>query len=251
LPADRRAMSLFRVSMETARLAGRSLKKRVLELLHSEEGDGALETLCRLPPRQVINPLFSFFNSPDQDVKWSAVNAAGAVVARLAEEDMEGARVIMRRLMWYLNDESGGIGWGCPEAMGEIMARHGALAEEYVQILTSYTREEQNYLEHEMLQRGLLWGIGRLSRVRPGLVKLAPPRLVPYLASGDGSVRGHAAWVSGILEFVEARPALEPLAKDEAEFEIYIDRSLTTWRVKDAATEALRKLTPQAVDFHE
>jgi hypothetical protein len=45
----------------------------------------------------------------------------GEVMAHLADKDMESARVIMRRLMWSLNDESGGIGWGAPEAMGEIV----------------------------------------------------------------------------------------------------------------------------------
>ena len=54
----------------------------------------------------------------------------GAVVAHLAEKDMESARVVMRRLMCSLNDESGGIGWGAPEAMGEIIASHEGLASE-------------------------------------------------------------------------------------------------------------------------
>ena len=52
----------------------------------------------------------------------------GVVVAGLAEHDMESARVVMRRLMWNLNDESGGIGWSSPEAMGEIMDPFPGLA---------------------------------------------------------------------------------------------------------------------------
>jgi len=47
----------------------------------------------------------------------------------------------MRRLMWNLNDESGGIGWGNPEAMGEILACHEALANEYAPI--SYPMHEK------------------------------------------------------------------------------------------------------------
>jgi len=39
--------------------------------------------------------------------------------------------------MWSLNDESGGIGWGAPEAMGAIMARHTGLADEYANICGS------------------------------------------------------------------------------------------------------------------
>ena len=45
-------------------------------------------------------------------IKWHAVSALGAIVAALAEKEMESARIIMRRLMWSLNDESGSIGSG-------------------------------------------------------------------------------------------------------------------------------------------
>jgi hypothetical protein len=58
----------------------------------------------------VINTLFSFLYNSDPAIKWNAATAMGAAVARLAHEDTESARVIIRRLMWNLNDESGGIG---------------------------------------------------------------------------------------------------------------------------------------------
>lgn len=45
---------------------------------------------------------------------------------------MEKACTVMRRLMWTLNDEFGGIGWGVPEAMGEIMVCHKGLAHIYI-----------------------------------------------------------------------------------------------------------------------
>lgn len=157
--------------MDTKEFVGRGLKRKVYDLLKSADFEQALEELCRLPARQVINPLFSFLYNSDEQIKWRAVTAMGAVVANLADKDMEEARVIMRRLMWNLNDESGGIGWGSPEAMGEILACHEGLAKEYVNILISYTMEDGNYLENEILQRGLLWGIGRLSQVRPHLVR--------------------------------------------------------------------------------
>ncbi|NTV33768.1 MAG: hypothetical protein HGA50_10810, partial [Deltaproteobacteria bacterium] len=101
---------------------GRSLKKKLFELLSQGDLDKALVETGRLPPRQIINPLLSFIQSGNEKVKWGAVKATGQVVSRLAESDLEAARVIMRRLMWTLNDESGGIGWGSPEAMGEILA---------------------------------------------------------------------------------------------------------------------------------
>lgn len=231
--------------MATRPVIGRELKHKVFELLKSADPDPALEALGRMPERQVINPLFSFLYSGDEEVKWAAVQAMGVIVAKLADKDIESARVIMRRLMWNLNDESGGIGWGSPEAMGEILARHEALAREYHQILISYAREDGNFQEHELMQRGVLWGIGRLSQVRDDLMKDAAPYLMPYLKSPDATVRGLAVWIMGLLGAGEARPGLEHLAEDEAGLQIYIDRRLIKLRVKDLAVEAIERLQDQ------
>ena len=223
-------------------LKGRILKQRVLELLRSEDLDFALEALCKMPPRQVINSLFSFLYSTDEQIKWRTVTAMGAAVAILADEEMEPARIIMRRLMWNLNDESGGIGWGSPEAMGEILACHEALANEYAPILISYARKDGNYLELEMLQRGLLWGVARLSQVRPYLVLDEISHFLPYLQSSDPVVRGLAAWLMGLLEASDARTTLEALTDDDAELSVYQNRKLINRCVKELAEEALKRL---------
>ena len=220
-------------------LSGRALKRRVYDLLKSTEFDRAIEELCLLPARRVINPLFSFLHHNDQKIKWAAVTAMGAVVAKLGDEEMESARVIMRRLMWNLNDESGGIGWGSPEAMGEILAGHGGLAEEYAHVLLSYVRKNGNYLEHDLLQRGLLWAIGRLCQVRPHMVRGAVPHLLPYLESGDAHVRGLAAWVMGLLGVKKAGAGLKRLLSDSTPVRIYLDRKLVDYRVMDLAEQAL------------
>jgi len=219
---------------------GRSLKKKLFELLSQGDLDKALVETGRLPPRQIINPLLSFIQSGNEKVKWGAVKATGQVVSRLAESDLEAARVIMRRLMWTLNDESGGIGWGSPEAMGEILAAHSGLAQEYAVILLSYAREDGNYLEHEGLQRGLLWGIGRLSEKRPELVEGAIAFLLPYLESQDEVIRGLAVRLMGLLQVKEALPRLRRLKEDNSSLVTLVGNELTTVRVKDLAEEALR-----------
>lgn len=219
---------------------GRSLKKKLFELLSQGDLDKALVETGRLPPRQIINPLLSFIQSGNEKVKWGAVKATGQVVSRLAESDLEAARVIMRRLMWTLNDESGGIGWGSPEAMGEILAAHSGLAQEYAHILISYARQDGNYLEHEGLQRGLLWGIGRLSEKRPELVEGAIAFLLPYLESQDEVIRGLAVRLMGLLQVKEALPRLRRLREDDSSLVTLVGNELTTVRVKDLAEEALR-----------
>jgi len=216
-------------------MAGRQLKKETLELLSHKDFENGLEKIIQLPARQVVNPLFSFFYNIDETVKWRAVTAMGVVVSNLADHDMESARVIMRRLIWNLNDESGGIGWGSPEAMGEIMARHDRLAEEYHKILISYIMPDGNYIEHEILQRGVLWGIGRLAHARPQLVEDSVLFLLPYMQSEDANLRGLAAWTAGLFDSKTTRMLLKRLENDQATLTIYLDGKLEEFTVAQLA----------------
>ena len=218
----------------------RGLKKQVLSLLESADLDNALIQLCKIPGRRVINPLFSFLLHEDEKVRWSAITAMGAVVDNMAHTDMESARTIMRRLMWSLNDESGGIGWGAPEAMGEIMARNERLAEEFASILVSYLDEDGNFLEYEPLQRGLLWGLVRLAGMRPALVREAGSHLPKYLESADPIVRGLAAWAAGILGVSGVGSRLRELTEDSAVIRLYIDTEFVNCSVGDIARLALK-----------
>jgi HEAT repeat protein len=229
--------------METGRRSRRDVKARISHLLQSDDFHKRIGELNRFRSREVINSLFSFLYDSDPEIKWNAVTAMGAVVAKLAHEDTESARIIVRRLMWNLNDESGGIGWGSPEAMGEILAQSKILANEYSNMLISYAREDGNFQEHELMQRGVLWGIGRLSEVNPDLVKDSAPFLIPYLKSADAGIRGHAAWLMGLLAVQEARPNLERLLKDTAEFQIYRNHKLIKSTVRELAEEALKNLS--------
>jgi len=222
-------------------MGNRHLKKKFLALLINEEFEKSLEEICLIPVRRVVNPLFSFFYHTDELVKWRAITAMGVVVARLAHEDFESARIVMRRLMWNLNDESGGIGWGSPEAMGEIMARHDRLAKEYACILVSYINEAGNFLEHEMLQRGVLWGLGRLAHARSELVRDAAAYLPLFMRSKDAVHRGLAAWVAGAIPSEMTESLLKHLVTDEARINIFINMNLEERTVGQLAVEALSR----------
>jgi len=230
---------LGRMEKSNRRWQGRNLKQRVRDLLLADDFDQVLEIFCSFPARRVINPLFSLLCSTEPQIRWHAITAVGAVVANLAQEDMESARVIMRRMMWNLNDESGGIGWGLPEAMGETMARHEGLALEYANILVSYVREDGNYLEHPPLQRGVLWGLGRLAQTRPELLQNVSSHLQPFLASKDAALRALALWIMGLLGGSQNDSRVETLLEDEAEVSIYLNGKHHFCRVSDLAKEAL------------
>ena len=149
----------------------RALKNTVHSLLARDDGRPFPEEILGYNLRKVVNPLFRYIQSVDEPVRSRAIASMGQVVAALADDKMESARIIMRRLMWSLNDESGGIGWGAPEAMGEIMAVHGGLAREFHKILISYVDSDGNYLEYEPLRQGAVRGLKRLLEAQPQIME--------------------------------------------------------------------------------
>jgi hypothetical protein len=179
--------------------------------------------------------LLAFLCSTDEAVKWRTVTAVGIVVAEMADRDLEAARNIMRRLIWSLNDESGGIGWGAPEAMGEIMARHPLLAEEYHCILLSYIRDDGNRLEHDLLECGVLWGLGSLARERPKLLEGSAPHVLPFLSSSNVTQRGLALRLLRNLKATVPAHTLDPLLRDQAEMTLYERGAVRRCRIAELA----------------
>jgi hypothetical protein len=213
--------------------------KREFENGFSRGYDEGVRCVQRHPARMAISPLFSLLFHPDDHIRWYAVTAAGAVIARQADTRMEPARVMMRRLMWNLNDESGGIGWGSPEVMGEALAGSQRLAAEFGHILFSYLLPDGNYLEHPLLQRGVLWGAGRAVHAAVRCAQEVPPAAALFLASPDACHRGLAAW---FLAAVPCRHAVDRLARlrgDQEPFPLFIDGLLVQRSVAEMAALAL------------
>lgn len=154
---------------------GRKTRQMVGEILQNQDRKKALDRLAKIPDLQLVGHLFSHFYATNELIKFRSITAMGLLGKRLAEGHMENARNLMRRLMWNLNDESGGIGWGSAEAMGEIMGHSRALADEYASILFSFLDPKANYIDNPLLQQGILWGVGTC-------ISTFPDKLSPHLA---------------------------------------------------------------------
>ena len=221
----------------------RAIKKKITPLLKGDNLEQILSEVRLFPAQRVISTLMSGLYQTDAQIKWNCVTIMGQVMDDLAQEDLEAARVVMRQILWNLNEESGGIGWGMPEAMGEIMAVNENLANEYAHMLVSYMREE-NYLELPALQHGLLWGIGRLALVRPELLLKndADGYMALYLESPDKVVLGLASRNFGILGIKEAIPYIRNFVDIAQAVSLYQDRQLIATTVAALAREALERL---------
>jgi len=233
----------------------RDLKRLVRELLAGPDWRARLDELSSVPARRLPGPLFSLLLDKDELVRWRAVTAFGLTMARLAESrepgagpgaGMEAARMILRQCLWRLNEESGGLGWGIPEALGESLARHERLAREFHRMLASYVREETrgegNYLEHAALRRGVFWGLGRLAQSFPELLEAETGALLAGLADEDGANRGLAAWVLGLVGAREAAGRLAAVRDDASEVALFLDGELVRTTAGELARQALERL---------
>ncbi len=233
-------------------MSSRKIKQEVLTLLASADLDRISREVQKYAEKDLVAPLFSALSRPEETVRWHAISVFGQVVPRLADQDMEAARIVMRRLLWSLNDESGGIGWGAPEAMAEIMLHHDRLADEYLHMLISYLRpdgplehQDGNFLELPSLQCGLLWGIGRLAERRTAMLisQSVIADLLPYLQSEDGGVRGLAAWSLGRLRAVVSQDILLPLTTDTSQVRLYQQGQVQIFSVAELVKKALLQIT--------
>ncbi|SMC20800.1 hypothetical protein SAMN02746041_01014 [Desulfacinum hydrothermale DSM 13146] len=215
-------------------------KRQVAERLRDPRFGDHLDQWAHEDARKMINPLISFFCSTDETMRWHAVSAAGVLLASLAQKDAESARVVIRRFLWSLNDESGGIGWGVPEAMGEALARSALLAREYGRILLSFIKEDENYLEHLPLQQGALWAVARFAQVRSDLAAQALPDVRRHLNNPDPHFRALALWILTAWGGQEDLPAVQSLQDDVAPVRLYRNEEFHETTVGALAHEAAR-----------
>jgi hypothetical protein len=167
----------------------------------------------------------------------------------MAVGDMEKARTVMRRFLWMLNDESGGIGWGVPEAMAEVMFHSRPLADEYLHMLVSYTMDDGpelfqdgNFLELELLQEGVLWGLCRVAPLyETELIGLGlDDNIEVYLLSENATVKGLACRLAGLLILTKYQSLLEPAREDHRSVRIYQRGAFLDSSVAELAESAIQ-----------
>lgn len=215
---------------------GRKTKKKVKQILMGNNRETAMALLKQIPDEQLVGHLFSHFYHMDDHIKFRSITAMGVLGKRVAKKNMEKARVILRRMMWNLNDESGGIGWGSPEAMGETLGQSPELALEFKSILFSYLDPGGNFIEHEALQRGVLWGIGTFLETHSSdLNKNTKAALYQYLRSDDPVKRGYAVRALINARSFDYSLAPENIFSDHHHIELFDGWNFVTACISDMA----------------
>jgi hypothetical protein len=170
-----------------------------------------------------------FLFEPDAGVRGRAIEAVGRVAAVRARRDLEPAREIVRRALWLMNDESGGVLWAGPELIGAVLANVAAVRGEFLDVLASF-------LEEEPFRIGTRWALWRVALAAPAEVAAAAAgALAASLVDPDPAVRGHAALA---LAAAAGPGAAATVAVDPAPFELFDPRegSVLETTVGGAAT---------------
>ncbi len=164
----------------------------------------------------LVGPLMSFLLY-EPVPRLRAAILLGTVTARMFERSPESARDVMRRLNWRMSEESGNIGWGVPEAIGEILSQSPKLAKEFHRIFFSSLLDlgfDDNYVDNDALRRSCYFAIGRFIRACPQYGEEIRPLLRKGLNDVDLPCRGYAAWAVGMLTpDLNDAPALRRLAE--------------------------------------
>ena len=166
----------------------------------------------------------------------------GLVAADLAERDPEFVCGHLRRLVWLLNDQSGGIGWRAPEAMGAIIAARPDCFADFIPILVSLLEMEVE--DAVRFRAGYLWAIGRLAQVAPGPASQALPWVLPALGDPDPQVRGLALWCLGQFRYLPELPLdqIRPLAQDTGCATIFTPAGLQSISLAELARALLDRI---------
>jgi HEAT repeat protein len=218
-------MSSFRESMAELLRAGRY--DEVLAIVRKNRGSS----------RTILGLLYH----DDELVRWRAVSMLG----HLAASEPEVVRPLVKRLLWFMSEESSTVGWGSAQGIAEIYRRNPDVAKDAIKVVIHYQDDEELSRpenRNTYMLAGSLWAIGNLADMEPGLTAEMGPALTGFLADPDPGIRATSAWALGRIKYKEASAGLEHLLDDCSPVELYADGELLDCTVKDVADDALRKI---------
>ncbi|HMK55516.1 MAG TPA: HEAT repeat domain-containing protein [Dissulfurispiraceae bacterium] len=165
-------------------VAGMKLKDQVRYFLETKRPE-AIGKLA-VKDKNVIKWLISFSYDKEDVMTWRAIEAMGYVAKELGAARQDILRDTVRKLLWSMGDESGGIGWSAPEILGEIVRSVSDAFSDIVPILWT-NREEASF------RPGVVWAMIRISQVRPDLLSITGDELLELANDPNPAVRGYTA----------------------------------------------------------
>jgi hypothetical protein len=227
--------------------SSRRLKNYLENAFKKDDWQDYFDNVLQQADRGIIPSMFHLLYNKDELIKWRAVSAFGIYTKNIGDNDSAKLNNIVRRCVWMLTEESGGIAWGVPEAMGEMLANSYELTKSHASILMSYIYDNpdgsDNYLEHEPLRFGVIWAVSRLAEVYPEYIN-NEKHIIEQLCEVEHTARCIAlvCRIIGQIGLTNKKDYLEKHSNNPAEIPLFFNNELRKYRVMDIAIEQLDKL---------
>ena len=192
--------------------------------------------------KRVIPQLIRFSYERETLSGWRAIKAIGLIARQLIKTDYNFLRETIRKLLWSLSDESGGIGWSAPEILGEIVSADPNRFSDVIPLIA-----EVYEIEEKIFRPGVLYAFGRIAETDPVIVQPYKQIVTKALTDADSLVRIYAIELLKTLqigtgkEVIELyRYYLENLLVDRSEVWVYKNDCFVNIQVGEAASAVLK-----------
>lgn len=224
------------------------LKKSIHHALESNDLN-AIASMA-IKNRKAISLLVRIAYDKDTLIGWRAIKAVGLIAEGLAPNDPEFLRELIRKLLWSLNDESGGIGWAAPELIGEVIASSPQSFKELIPPLTqAFDAEEATF------RPGVVYALGRIAETAPEIAAQYQRIIISSLVERSALTRiyglmlierlWHAAQKNGFWspEYISRiKHVIARLTSDKEEAWVYDENNFENVMVGEYALSLNKKL---------
>ncbi|RLB65352.1 MAG: hypothetical protein DRI90_02250 [Deltaproteobacteria bacterium] len=132
------------------------------DLFERDDLAGLYEVAQRSPAKVIRFLVGRLYGSAEG--RSPAVRALGQVVGDQSLVTEDRAVDQLRRFMWALNDESGAVPYGVPEAIGEVLVQRPELQDAFLPPLCSMLTVAE-MAQTGRIERGVVWALGRVGPV--------------------------------------------------------------------------------------
>jgi hypothetical protein len=213
-----------------------SQREKIIKLIEDRDVAGLL--LLAGKDRSIFRTLISLSYDKESVISWRAIEAIGTIAGQKARTEPVLIRHLVQRILWMMREESGNNPWSAPEMLGEIVRNAPEDFSDIVPIIASFHDEE-------MLRRGVLRALARISEVRADLVGSASSIAGLYLGHSDALTRAYALKLAGNAGLKDLLASAEGLKDDPAVVRLYSHGNFENIAVGKIAEETVILLSPK------
>ncbi len=223
-------------------LAQSEMKRVIVEALEANDYDTVLRIARQ--SRRVLSVLVRLAYDKNTLIGWRAISSIGRVAAVLITNNHEFLRETIRKLLWSLSDESGGIGWAAPEILGEIVSADPKKLADIVPLIA-----EVFSIEEQVFRPGILYALKRIVETEPEAVRPFHNVIVRGLSEQDPLARIYALELVEMLreqmsptDLEEIKRHVMRMTRDRAQAWVYKNDGFVNVEVGELAGEVYRCL---------